>query len=83
MTILQENIDAVIDQLTYIRDVACANSDSQLVELKQNIQQFKTAMEADIRYANEMSDPQPEFVMFIKGMQHVCELFKDIVGDIK
>lgn len=83
MTILQENIDAVIDQLTYIRDVACANSDPQLVELKQNIQQFKTAMEADIRYAHAMPDPQPAFAMFIKGMQHVCELFKDIVGDIK
>ena len=83
MTILQENIDAVIDQLTYIRDVACANSDSQLVELKQNIQQFKTAMEADIRYAHAMPDPQPEFVMFIKGMQHVSGLFDDIVGDVK
>ena len=82
MTILQENIDAVIDQLTYIRDVACANSDSQLVELKQNIQQFKTAMESDIRYAQTF-DTIPEFVMFIKGMQHVSELFNDIVGDIK
>lgn len=83
MTILQENIDAVIDQLAYIRDVVCQDSDSQLVELKQNIQQFKTAMDADIRYAHAMSDPQPEFVMFIKGMQHVSELFNDIVGDIK
>ena len=83
MTVLQENMDAVIDQLVYIRDNVCQQSESDAVEFKQNVQQFKTAMEADIRYADAMSDPQPEFAMFIKGMQHVSGLFDDIVGDIK
>lgn len=83
MTVLQENIDAVIDQLVYNRDNVCLQSESDAIEFKQNVQQFKTAMSADIRYANKMTNPQPEFAMFIKGMQHVSELFTDIVGEIK
>lgn len=83
MTILQENIDAVIDQLTYIRDVVCPSTDIDPVQMKQNIEWFRIKLQEEIMYTASIDNEDPDIAMFIKGMQHASELFNDIFGESK